>query len=191
MNAKVDQYIQKSKSRTAEISFLRSILLDCQLEEDLKWGKPCYSFDGKNVAIIQDFKSYFALLFFNGYLLKDPQNLLVKMGENTNVGRQLRFDDLKHIQDLENIVRQYIEEAKKLNNSTKQPIKKPNRVEMAIEFKTQLDNDPNLASAFSLLTPGRQKAYLFYFAQAKQGKTREARVQKCLAKIMAGKGLGD
>lgn len=119
MNPKVDEYIRKAQKWQEEMKVLRKILLDCGLTEELKWGKPCYMWQGKNIVVIQAFKAYFALLFFKGYLLKDTEGILVKMGENTQVGRQIRFADATEIVKLEPVLKRYIQEAVEVENKDK------------------------------------------------------------------------
>ncbi len=119
MNPKVDEYISKAPKWQEEINVLRKILLDCRLDEELKWGKPCYMWQGKNIVVIQAFKAYFALLFFKGYLLKDADGILVKMGENTQVGRQMRFADAAEIIKMEPVLKSYIQEAFEAERNTK------------------------------------------------------------------------
>jgi uncharacterized protein YdeI (YjbR/CyaY-like superfamily) len=188
----VDAFIGRSKQWRAETEALRGILLDCGLAESLKWGKPCYAAEGKNIVLIQGFKEYFALLFFKGVLLKDPKQLLVKMGENTEVGRQMRFPDVATIMKQAPVLKAYIKEAiaiEKAGLSAKST--KPKALAMPEEFKQVLDADAQLKAAFTALTPGRQNAYLIHFAAAKQAKTRQARIEKYLPQILAGKGLND
>jgi uncharacterized protein YdeI (YjbR/CyaY-like superfamily) len=191
-NAKVDLYISKAKKWQEETEQLRDILLDCGLTEDLKWGKPCYSFEESNVAIIQGFKEYFALLFFKGVLLKDPKKVLVKTGENTHVGRQLRFASVKEIVKMKPILKAYVKEAIDIEKAGLKVETKSNRkLVIAEEFKQQLSKKPALETAFNALTPGRQRAYIFYFSQAKQAQTRIARIERCIPQILRGKGLND
>jgi uncharacterized protein YdeI (YjbR/CyaY-like superfamily) len=192
MNPKVDQYISKAQKWKAELKKLRSILLDCGLAEELKWGKPCYVFQKSNIVVMQDFKEYFALLFFKGVLLSDPKGILQKTGENTRVGRQIRFANVREIVKLEPAVKAYIYEAieaekagVKVKPAEKKALKFPE------EFQKKLHKSAALKAAFEALTPGRQSAYVFYFSGAKLATTREARVEKCVPRILKGKGLND
>ncbi|MPT33427.1 MAG: hypothetical protein E2600_17520 [Chryseobacterium sp.] len=191
MNSKVDEHINQSKQWKDEMSALRTIILDCQLAEDFKWGKPCYSFQGKNIVIIQGFKDYFALLFFKGGLMKDPQQLLVKMGENTQAGRQMRFENVQDILDKESIIKNYIFEAVEIEERGEKVEIKKEVTPISEEFQVKLNENPELKSAFESLTPGRQRAYLFHFSAPKQSKTRESRIEKSIPNILDGKGMND
>ena len=192
MNPKVDQYITRIKSWQKETETLRMILLSCGLTEDIKWGKPCYSVNGTNLFVIQGFKEYFALLFFKGILLKDPDNILVKTGENTRVGRQARFKNVQEIIELEPTLKKYIHQAIELEKAgIKVDPKQDAELIFPEEFQARLDEDPNLQTAFSKLTPGRQKQYNMHFSAPKQSQTRQSRVEKAIPKILQGKGLND
>lgn len=191
-NPKVDEYLSTVQNWPQEMERLRSILIDCNVEEELKWGKPCYTFEGKNIAIIQGFKAYAALLFFKGVLLKDPDSILIKTGENTEVGRQLRFTDVQTISDLEPSIRSYIAEAIEIEKAgLKLPPKKQTEIAVPEELQAKLTEDAAFKTAFEGLTPGRQRAYIRHFAEAKQAKTRIARIEKYAPKILAGKGILD
>lgn len=191
-NPKVDEYLSTVQNWPQEMERLRSILIDCNVEEELKWGKPCYTFEGKNIAIIQGFKAYAALLFFKGVLLKDPDSILIKTGENTEVGRQLRFTDVQTISDMEPSIRSYIAEAIEIEKAgLKLPPKKQTEIAVPEELQVKLAEDPAFKTAFEGLTPGRQRAYIRHFAEAKQAKTRIARIEKYAPKILAGKGILD
>lgn len=192
MNPKVDQFLSKTKNWQEEMEALRSILLDCGFTEDLKWGKPCYAYLDANLVIIQPFKEYFALLFFNGALLADPKGILVKPGENTQAGRQIRFTNLKEITKLKTTIKSYLYEAIEAQKAgLKVALKKTSDYAIPEEFQKKLDKMPKLKKAFEALTPGRQKAYLLHFAAAKQPKTREARIESYLERILSGKGIND
>ncbi|MBC1921785.1 YdeI/OmpD-associated family protein [Listeria grayi] len=191
-NPKVDEYLSTVQNWPQEMERLRSILIDCNVEEELKWGKPCYTFEGKNIAIIQGFKAYAALLFFKGVLLKDPDSILIKTGENTEVGRQLRFTDVQTISDMEPSIRSYIAEAIEIEKAgLKLPPKKQTEIAVPEELQAKLTEDTAFKTAFEGLTPGRQRAYIRHFAEAKQAKTRIARIEKYAPKILAGKGILD
>ncbi|GIO31771.1 hypothetical protein J2TS6_29120 [Paenibacillus albilobatus] len=192
MNPKVDAFVGRATAWLEEMEKLREILLDCGLTEELKWGKPCYSSQGRNIVIIQGFKAYLALLFFKGYLLQDPHGVLVKTGENTKVGRQIRFNDTQEIVQLEPILRAYIAEAIEVEQSGVKgdPIQ-DTELDIPEEFQHKLDENPALKAAFDALTPGRQRAYVYYFSVPKQSKTRESRIEKCTQQILDGKGLND
>lgn len=191
MNSKVDKYISSAKKWQAEMEALREILLTCPLEESIKWSKPCYSHEGSNVVVIQDFKTYLALLFFKGVLMKDPKGLLQKMGENTQIGRQMRFENVKEIQKLKTTLKSYIKEAIAIEESGEKVKVKATKLKTPSELQDQFDKKPALKKAFDALTPGRQKAYIIYFSAAKQEKTRIARIEKCMKPILEGKGLND
>lgn len=192
MNPKVDAFVGRATMWLEETEKLREILLDCGLTEELKWGKPCYTSQGRNIVIIQGFKAYLALLFFKGYMLQDPHGILVKTGENTKVGRQIRFNNTQEIVELEPILRAYIAEAIEVEQSgVKEDIIKETHLDIPDEFQNKLDENPALKAAFEALTPGRQRAYVYYFSAPKQSKTRESRVEKCTQQILDGKGLND
>lgn len=192
MNPKVDAYVGRATMWLEETEKLREVLLDCGLTEELKWGKPCYTSQGRNIVIIQGFKAYLALLFFKGYMLQDPHGILVKTGENTKVGRQIRFNDTQEIVELEPILRAYIAEAIEVEQSgVKEDIIKETQLDIPEEFQNKLDENPALKAAFEALTPGRQRAYVYYFSAPKQSKTRESRVKKYTQQILDGKGLND
>lgn len=191
MNPKVKDHINSSKQWKNEMNVLRAIILDCQLTEDLKWGKPCYSFLGKNIVLIQGFKDYFALLFFKGGIMKDSENLLVKMGENTQAGRQMRFLNVNDIQNKKSVIRDYILEAIEIEERGEKVEIKREATPCPEEFQTKLNGNPELKSSFESLTPGRQRAYLIHFSAPKQSKTRESRIEKSIPNILIGKGLNE
>jgi uncharacterized protein YdeI (YjbR/CyaY-like superfamily) len=192
MNPKVDWFFEKDTKWAAEYARLRSIVLDCGLTEELKWGCPCYTFQNSNVVLIHGFKEYCALLFFKGALLKDTDGILIQQTENVQSARQLRFTSVAEINKLQKIVKAYIYEAIEVEKAgLKVKLKKTAEYKMPEEFKLKLDKLPKLKTAFDELTPGRQRAYLFYFSQPKQAKTREARIEKYMPHILAGKGLDD
>ena len=192
MNPKVDGYLRKSKKWQEELEKLRMIILDCQLTEELKWGKPCYTFQKSNIVILQGFKEYCALLFFKGALLNDANGILIKPGENTQAGRQIRFTNVRGIVEMEPILKAYIYEAIEVEKAgLKVNYKKTSEFIIPEEFQNKLDEIPALKTAFDALTPGRQRAYILYFSAPKQSKTRESRVEKCMQQILNGKGLND
>lgn len=191
-NPKVDWYFNKAGQWQEEQEKLRGIALGTGLTEVLKWGCPCYRSQGKNVVLIHAFKDYCALLFPKGALLSDPHGLLVQQTENVQSARQLRFTSLREIKKLEPVIRAYIEEAADVERAgLKVPLKKTSQFKMPDEFREKLEAMPKLKAAFEALTPGRQRGYLLHFAQAKQAKTRTARVEKYIPHILAGKGLDD
>jgi uncharacterized protein YdeI (YjbR/CyaY-like superfamily) len=192
MNSKVDFYFNKAKKWQEEIEKLRTIVLDCGLEEELKWGCPCYTLNKSNIVLIHMFKEYCALLFFKGVLLNDTHNILVQQTENVQAARQMRFTSLREIIDLENIIKSTIHEAIDVEISgLKVEMKKAAEFKVADEFQSKLNAIPALKTAFEALTPGRQRGYLLYFSAPKRTKTREARVEKYIPQIMNGKGLDD
>jgi uncharacterized protein YdeI (YjbR/CyaY-like superfamily) len=192
MNPKVDFYFNKADKWQEEIQQMRRIALDCHLTEELKWGCPCYTFDGSNIVLIHVFKQYCAFLFFKGALLKDPQGILVQQTENVQAARQIRFTNVQEILDLEPVLKKYILEAAKVEEAgLKVELKKTKEFEIVAEFQDKLNKDRKLKSAFYALTPGRQRAYLLHFAAPRQSKTRESRIEKCTPQILDGKGLND
>ena len=192
MNPKVDQYFTKAKTWKEEIEKLREIVLDCHLSEELKWGCPCYTFEKNNIVLIHVFKEYCALLFFKGVLLKDPKKLLIQQTKNVQVGRQMRFTNIKEITKLKATIKAYVYEAIEVEEAgLKVELKKTAEFEMPEEFKTRLDKNAALKKAFYALTPGRQRGYLLHFSSAKQAKTRESRVEKYIPQILEGKGIDD
>ncbi|WP_126650689.1 YdeI/OmpD-associated family protein [Chryseobacterium aureum] len=192
MNPKVDFFFNDAKQWKKEFEKLRAIALSTELVEDLKWGCPCYTYEGKNIFLIHGFKEYCALLFFKGALMKDPEHILIQQSKNVQAARQIRFTEVKQINDREKILKAYMFEAIEIEESgAKVEMKKTKEFEMAEEFQHKLDQDPALKEAFKSLTPGRQRAYLLHFSSAKQSKTREARIEKCIPQIMDGIGLND
>ena len=191
-NPKVDAYFSKTQQWQDEFRELRRIILDCQLIEELKWRQPCYTVHKSNVVIIQGFKDYCAVMFFKGALLKDTSGILVVPGTNTQAGRQIRFTKVREILKMEAILKAYVNEAIEVEEAgLKVKLKETSEFKVPGEFQAKLDEDHALKSAFKSLTPGRQRAYLYYFSEAKQSKTREARVDKCTQRILNGKGLND
>jgi len=192
MNPKVDIFLSKTDKWHDEMKQLRTIILNCELTEGLKWGKPCYTFQNKNIVIIQGFKEYCALLFFKGVLLNDPDDILIRTGENTEVGRQIRFTDVRQIIGMETTLKAYIYDAVEIEKAgLKVETKKLTEFVIPKEFQIKLDEIPILKAAFNALTAGRQRAYLFYFSAPKQSKTREARIEKYIPHILNGKGLNE
>lgn len=192
MNPKVDWFFNKATDWQKEYAALRRILLDCGLNEELKWGVPCYTFQKSNIVLIHGFKEYCALLFHKGALLKDEYNLLIQQTENVQAARQIRFKDLAEIVEKETNLKAYIYEAIEVEKAgLKVEFKKTKEYNIPEEFQKRLDENKKLKIAFESLTPGRQRGYLLYFSQAKQSKTREARIDKYLEKIFNGKGVND
>ncbi|MEO6347170.1 MAG: YdeI family protein [Aquaticitalea sp.] len=193
MNPKVvDRFLDRAKKWKEEMTLLRKLCLDCGLTEDYKWMHPCYTFQGRNVVLIHNFKDYCALLFHKGVLLKDTDDILVQQTKNVQAARQIRFTSLQEIIDLEATIKAYIFEAIEVEKAGLEvTMKKTGEFEMPDEFKKAMNSEPDLQSAFKRLTPGRQKGYLLYFSQAKQSKTRESRIEKFIPQILEGKGLND
>jgi uncharacterized protein YdeI (YjbR/CyaY-like superfamily) len=192
MNPKVDNYLSRAESWQEEMEKLRMILLECGLMEELKWGHPCYTFQKGNVVLIHGFKEYCALLFHKGALLKDADGILVRQTENVQAARQIRFTNVREIVELEAVLKAYVYEAIEVEKAgLKVELKKTKEYDIPEELQKKLDEMPELKSAFEALTPGRQRGYLLYFSGAKQSKTRESRIEKCMQKIFEGKGLND
>jgi len=191
-NPKVDFFFNKAKTWQEEYETLRRIILDFPLTEELKWGKPCYSFEKNNIVLIHGFKEYCALLFFKGALLKDAKGILIQQTENVQAARQIRFTSVGEIVTRQPILKAYIKEAIEAEKAgLKVDYKKTAEFKIPQEFQNKLDEIPALKKAFAALTPGRQRGYILYFSAAKQSKTRESRVEKCVPQILDGKGLDD
>jgi uncharacterized protein YdeI (YjbR/CyaY-like superfamily) len=192
MNPRVDVFLSKAKKWQKEFKKLRTIALDCGLTEEVKWGWPCYTSEKSNVVLMHGFKEYCALLFFKGALLKDRKGILIQQTQNVQAARQIRFANVREIVEAEPILKAYIKEAIEVEKAgLKVTYKKTSDFKIPKEFQNKLDQRPALKTAFDALTPGRQRAYLFYFSQPKQSKTRESRVEKCMQRILNGKGLDD
>jgi uncharacterized protein YdeI (YjbR/CyaY-like superfamily) len=192
MNPKVNWFFEKDTTWKEAFAQLRELALDSGLTEELKWGHPCYTLKGKNVFLMHGFKDYCALLFLKGALLKDDHKILVQQTESVQSARQIRFTSAKEIVKLAPVLRSYMQQAIQVEQEgRKVPLKKTVEFEMPVEFASQLKAMPLLKKAFQALTPGRQRGYLLHFASAKQSKTREARIEKNVERILAGKGLDD
>jgi uncharacterized protein YdeI (YjbR/CyaY-like superfamily) len=189
MNPKVDEYLRKGKKWQKEMEKLRRISLDCGLTEELKWGKPCYTFQKSNIVIIQGFKEFCALLFCKGALLKDPNGILKKFG--WQAARRIPFTSVREIVEMEPTLKAYIREAIDAEKAGLKVTLKKSPEPIPEEFQNKLDEIPALKAAFDVLTPGRQRGYILYFSGATQSKTRESRVEKCMRQILNGKGLND
>ena len=191
-NPEVDRFFHCAKKRAKEMERLREIILRTPLTEELKWGKPCYTCQGKNVVLILGFKDYSALLFCKGALLKDPRGLLIRPGEHTQAARQLRFASLQVINELESATRALLDEAVAVEKAGREVIyKKPTDIALPDELKRRFDRSTALKTAFKALTPGRQRAYILHFSAAKHSATRDSRIEECEKLILAGKGLQD
>ena len=192
MNPTVDWYFNNPTKWQAAYSALRTLLLDCRLIEELKWGCPCYSAGKSNIVLIHGFKDYCALLFMQGALLKDQKKILVQQTENVQSARQIRFTTVEDILKNKSLIKSYIKEAMALDKAgLKIELKKTTEYKIPEEFQVVLNDMPELKKAFQVLTPGRQRGYLLYFSAPKQAKTREARIEKYLQQILNGKGLDD
>ena len=192
MNPKVDFFFSKAKQWQEEYKKLRMIILDCGLTEEYKWMHPCYTFQESNIVLIHGFKEYCAILFIKGALLKDAKGILVQQTENVQAGRQIRFTNVREIVEMEPILKAYIHEAIEVEKAgLKVNYKKATEFIVPEEFINKLEEVPGLQDAFDALTPGRQRAYILFFSAPKQSKTREARIEKCMQQILAGKGLND
>lgn len=192
MNPKVDWFFAKTQKWQEEFKKLREIALGCDLVEELKWGQPCYMFGKSNIVLIHGFKDYCALLFFKGALLKDPKGILIQQTENVQAARQIRFTSVQQIVKLKTVLKGYIYEAVKVEEAgLKVNFKKTEEFKIPEEFERKLRQNAALKTAFYALTPGRQRAYIFYFSSAKQAKTRESRVEKYIPQILKGRGLDD
>jgi uncharacterized protein YdeI (YjbR/CyaY-like superfamily) len=191
-NPKVDWFFTKATKWQQEYKHLRTIILDCGLTEELKWGCPCYCLNHSNIVLIHGFKDYCALLFFKGVLLKDTKGILIQQTKNVQAARQIRFTNVQEIVKLKAALKAYIKQAVEVEKAgLKVPLKKTSEYHMPEEFKNKLDELPALKTAFKALTPGRQRGYLFYFSQPKLSKTRQARVEKSIQQIFDGKGFDD
>lgn len=191
-NPKVDFFFDKANKWQEELVLMRKIALECQLNEELKWGVPCYTFKDSNVVLIHAFKEYCAFLFFKGALLKDTDGILIQQSENVQAARQIRFKSLQEIVDLKAVLKTYIYQAVEIEKAgLKVELKKTSDFPVSEEFQKKLNEMPDLQKSFFALTPGRQRAYLLHFSQPKQSKTREARVEKNIPNILDGKGLND
>ena len=192
MNPKVDWFFDKPTEWQEEFEKLRTIVLDCGLTEELKWGCPCYTFEKRNIVLMHGFKEYCALLFHKGALLKDTKGILIQQTENVQAARQIRFTDVGQIVKMKPILKAYIFEAIEVERAgLKVPLKRTKEFNVPAEFQNKLNKSAALRKAFNALTPGRQKGYLLYFSAPKQSKTRESRVEKYIPQILIGKGLND
>lgn len=191
-NPKVDWFFEKPTPWKAEYAKLRSILLSCPVEEALKWGVPAYLHGEKNIALVHGFKDYCAVLFPKGVLLKDPKGVLIQQTPNVQSARQVRFTSVAQIVKLAPTLKAFVKQAIALEQAgAKVKLKKVEEYDVPAELQERLDDDAALNDAFEALTPGRQRGYLYFIGQAKQSKTRAARVEKSIPRIMAGKGFDD
>lgn len=189
---KVDAFIDRLKQWQDEFKLMREIIRETELVEDYKWMHPCYTLEGKNVVIVQDFKNYCALLFEKGTIMEDPYQTLIQQTKNVQAARQLRFESLEDIERRREEIKWYIEEAIRIEKSgEKVPMKETKDYEMPVELQAKFEERPELEKAFHQLTPGRQRQYMYYIGQAKRASTREDRVLKYINHILDGKGIND
>lgn len=192
MNPKADWFFDKDTRWKAEYQKLRTLVLECGLTEELKWGVPCYTFQNSNIVLIHGFKEYCALLFHKGVLLSDTNGLLIQQTKNVQSARQIRFSNIREIEELQPVIKTFIFEAIEVEKAGLEVVlKETSEFAMPEEFQKSLEESPELKAAFEGLTPGRQRAYLLHFAQPKQSKTRVSRIEKCTPKILNGEGLND
>ena len=191
-NPKVDSFMDGLKKWEPELSKLRYIALECQMEEGFKWKHPCYMYQDKNIFLIHGFKEYCAILFMKGALLSDGEKLLYQQTDNVQFGRQIRFTSVQQIEEIEATLKQYIFEAIEVEKAgIKVELKPHDAYEVVEEFQQKLDSDYELNEAFHSLTPGRQRGYLLHFSNAKQAATRISRIEQVRSRILNGKGLQD
>jgi len=175
-----------------ELEMMREILLGCNLQEERKWGVPCYTYQNKNIALLGAFKEYCAISFFKGSLLEDAAGVLSKPGENSQAARLFRFTGLQKIEEMQALITSYVFEAIEIEKAgIKVAFKKIEEHAIPEEFQRQLDTMPALKAAFHALTPGRQRAYLLHFSGAKQAATRASRIEKCIPRILEGRGFNE
>lgn len=190
MNPTIDHYIAKLSQWAAEIQELREILLECGLSEEIKWGKPCYMYDNKNLIILYGLKESFAIGFMKGVLLQDTEKLLLLPGENSTEGKWMKFTDIKQIKERKAIIKAYVYEAIEIEKAGIKIIKN-NELILIDEIQEILNADAKLKTAFDTLTPGRKRAYNLIIGGAKQSATRISRMESYIDRIMSGKGPGD
>ena len=191
-NPSIEKYFQIQDQWQGIKLCLREIILSCNLTENWKWYKPCYTLNDKNVLLIHGFKDYYAILFLKGVLMQDPDNLLISQTEYVQSARQIRFTKPEELTKQKEIIREYILEAIKVEQSGKEVImKKTSEFVIPVEFENELTSNPELSIAFDSLTPGRRRGYLLHFSGAKLSKTRQDRVTKHIPRILNGKGLDD
>lgn len=191
MNPDVDRFLSNAAQWRQEMETLRRIALECGLEEDLKWGLPCYVHDGANVAIIQPFKETCGFMFFKGILLNDPDGMLHPPGVHSHAARRMDFKDAGQVTAMEGELRGFIAQAVEAEKRGVQVPPPDNRESAPAELEAAFENVPGLEEAFFDLTPGRQRGYIIHFSSAKQSSTRHSRIEKCIPKILDGKGLRD
>jgi uncharacterized protein YdeI (YjbR/CyaY-like superfamily) len=174
-----------------ELKLLRKIMLDCGLTEEFKWKQPCYTYNNQNVLIVTALKEFCSVAFFKGALLNDPEKILVAPGKNSQASRQIKITSVKQVVELEPVIKAYVYEAVEVEKAGLKVIFKKVPELRPKELQVRLDEDPLLKDAFESLTPGRQRGYILYFSGAKQSKTRKARIEKHIPRILQGKGIHD
>ena len=192
MNSRVDVFMKKTTAWHDEYELLREISLASGLTEDLKWGQPCYTLNGKNVFLLHSFKEYIAIFFHKGAIMKDPKKILIQQTENVQAGRQLRFKNMAEIVKAKSTIKAYMKDAIAIEEAGLQvPMKKPTPVELPADIAKAMKKIPGLTVAFKKLTPSCQKEYMLYFESAKKEETRISRVEKYADKILAGKRMNN
>ncbi len=191
MNTDVTKFINTSKQWQEEITKLRTVILQTKLEENFKWRLPCYSHKDSNIVIIQPFKACLGLMFFKGSLLKDKKKILINNGPNSQAAKRLEFKSVKEITQQASTIKEYIKEAISIEESGQKVEFKKKLDSIPEELKKMFVKKPKLKEAFNSLTPGRQRAYLLHFSGAKQSSTRQSRIEKCIPRILQGKGMND
>ena len=189
-NPDLDTSFSDARLWREEACRLREILLDSDLSEELKWGKPCYTSGGRTICIIQRMNGFLALLFFKGALLTDPEGVLEVQGPNSRSGYRMRFTSVEEVAQRAETIRAYVGEAIG-NENAGLKVEKETDLAYPDELIDRLDKDPEYKGAFERLTPGRQRGFVLHFSEAKRSKTRAARIEKSRSRIMAGKGLHD
>lgn len=192
MHPAVDNYIEGQQKWKKEISYLRNVINDCMLIEDFKWRVPCYTYQGKNVALINCLKDYCAIAFFKGVLMSDPENILVFAGKNSQVSKLIKFRNIEEVKNLTEVIKAYVFEAIEIEKAgLKVETKKNSDDQIPDELLAAFEKDEKLKQAFQSLTPGRRRAYYLHFGGAKQSKTRVSRIEKYRNRILNGKGFHD
>lgn len=186
----VDAYLAATRQWPDEIAAIRPLLLGCGLDEQIKWGKPCYCHQDSNIVILQEFVDHLGLMFFKGVLLDDPQGVLHAQGPNSHGPKRIRFTSVADVEDLANTVITYVREAIAHEESGTELPDRPDE-ELAPELLERLATNDQLAEAFDALTPGRQREYNLHVSGAKRASTRESRIDKITPRILKGKGFRD
>jgi len=190
MNPRVDVFMKKTTTWHDEYEVLREIALATGLDEDLKWGQPCYTLNGKNIFLLHSFKEYIAVFFMKGVVMKDPKSILIQQTPNVQAGRQIRFKNLEEIVKAKKVIKAYMAEAIAVEEAgIEVPMKKAAPVEIPKDIAAAMKKIPGLPTAFKKLTPSCQKEYMLYFDGAKKEETRISRVEKCAEKILSGKRM--